>query len=314
MAVTKSVGYPGPITGADLAYWEEGLGRDYRVETPNSWKVVALTNGARQVTVLAGSGSGRGIRDTSTDTTLPSLDAQVSGGTRYDLIVARRNWSTKVTSFAIVKGGATQEGAFALRNVTPGTLDDQPLAVVPVSQGAADVGTPIDVRVWQANGAACARSDLVLQYLNTPGTSVLINSKEWHRTVDAAGNPQWQTAWLNPVSVVGVTNPLVGPPPGVDRQFVMQGGTNVLTSDALAYARITYPVPFAGVVSVMVQNGDGAAPALENLIPVLGWQSASGPTYDAVSFVYRLREMQDGHVASIAGRLHRVNWLALGWL
>lgn len=321
MPITKSVGYPGPITGADLSYWSNGLGRDYAVSGPGAWKVTSLTNGLRQASIATGGGSGFAIRDEAGTETVVSFEAQVSGGTRYDLVVARRDWGLKTTTFAVVKGGATREGVFGLRNKTPGTLDDQPIAVVPILQGSDNPGTAIDVRVWQANGHATALDNLVLQYVNNPGSTILIDSVEWHRIVNDDGSTAWRTHTIGSVPLAGVGLALgngealsKAVPPGAKQRMFMQAGTIVQATDLSGFATITWPFAFTGGLMVWnVWNGDDSR-ANDSQCQIAGAPWHIGKLNEGKYRLWGPTAADPYRRGPLPSWPHRANWFAMGWM
>lgn len=194
-----SVGYEGTV---DEAQWAELIslvgGRQYGVAGAPDWKVT-VGGADRQVRVAAGRGFGCGVLDNSTTETVLSL-ATVSSGSRWDLIVARRNWGTNATSFAVVTGSATR--ALPGRAQTPGTLDEQPIALARVQAGQSQVAEIVDLRVWGGDGGIFALDPLVLQYLNRVGTSVRIAGVDWRRVLDVYDNPTWVSSPTAAGSVV----------------------------------------------------------------------------------------------------------------
>lgn len=198
-----SVGYEGTVNEAQ---WAELIalagGRQYGVAGAPDWKV-AVGGADRQVRVAAGRGFGFGVLDNSTTETVLSL-ATVSSGSRWDLVCARRNWGTNATSFAVVTGSATR--ALPGRAQTPGTLDEQPIALARVQAGQSQVAEIVDLRVWGGDGGIFATDPLVLQYLNRVGTSVRIAGVDWRRVLDMYDNP----TWVSSPTAAGSVTPTAG--------------------------------------------------------------------------------------------------------
>jgi hypothetical protein len=197
MAITESLGYGGTITEDDLPRWRRSFAGAYGIVGPGDWKVTEKSGTDRTLRVAAGDGYGHLVLDTNDDT---ATDAEVTlatlaSGTRYDLIVARRDWSGTggTTTFDKVTGTSSSIAAFSTRNQTPGTLDDQPLALVTV-QGSGTGGSITsvrDVRVWQDNGGAVASDVLALQYINSIGSEVRIGDTLYTRAPDGLGGATW---------------------------------------------------------------------------------------------------------------------------
>lgn len=201
MAITDSLGYGGTITEDDIPRWGRSFDARYGVISAGDWKVTAKAGVDRTVGIAAGDGFGHKVIDTN-DAEVTKTFATLSSGTRYDLVVARRDWSGAggTTTFAVVTGTASSIAAFATRNRNPGVLDDQPLAVVQVIGGVGGgvLGTVSDVRVWQSGSGAVALDALALQYLDDIGTSVRIGQTIYQRILDGSGGPVWD---LRPATI-----------------------------------------------------------------------------------------------------------------
>lgn len=199
MAVTFiSHGYDTlPGQGLSETVWEEmhpQIGTSMGVRNPGDWKVTAVSGADRTVAIAAGRGWDHGIIDKTVDNDTIQLDpvAGPAGTVRWDLIVCRRDPtpSAGVSKFEKISGGATP--------VIPGGrlsgpgIRDQPLALVPVIAGQTQPGTIIDLRTWSGDsGGLIAKDDLVLSFLNTTGTRVNINGKDWIRIPGANDLPEW---------------------------------------------------------------------------------------------------------------------------
>lgn len=310
--VMTSVGYPGPITAVVWPDLADSLGKEYTVGGALDWRVTSLSNGQLQASVAAGMGAGHGVRDVETVARTVTFDPQTSSGVRYDVVVARRTWgTTKATTFAVIKGGATPAGSIALRNSTPGVLDDQPLAVVPISFGSSNPGTPIDVRVWQANGGAVANDDLVLQYVNDPGSRILINGRVWHRTVTPGGQLSWSTSFMLRLPMFGALGHLAGSP-NFNDGALLQAGSTVATTDGAGYARVTFPTPFPNsLLTFLPTNGDQSIDRSHGDLFVPGVAGSPWGTGNLTDVVYSMmRITQPGR--NTGGLPHRLNWIAIG--
>ncbi len=198
----SSIGYAGTVNDRQWAGMHPRVGQAaYGVAGFADWRVTAAA-GTRVVQVAAGTGWGRGIMDT-TDAVevLPSL-ASVPSGTRWDLIVARRDWDAKTTTFKVVAGGSTK--AIPPRTVSLfGGVDEQPLALVRVSAGSSAIAEIVDLRVFTGAGGAYARDELALQYNTQTGTVLRIGDVEYSRVLNGSGTGVWvssnmgDTGWVN---------------------------------------------------------------------------------------------------------------------
>lgn len=236
---------------------------------------VTVTTGDRTVKVArttAGTGGcwGWGVFcDFTADT---NLQLASTSGTRWDLIVLRRNWSTKTVTPAIVTGSATR--GLPRRETTPGTLDDQPLALVRVN--GSSIAEVVDLRCWAGNGGVLAADELALNYLDAVGSNVDIGVHTFKRRLNGTSNPVWiksvagQTqvyqadAWMNgaiPIGTSADTNTVTvarialsdpGFPYHVHASAYVEGGDRVTRWDA----RLEMP----GQPRLALSRGDVTAP------------------------------------------------------
>ena len=168
-----------------------GLAR-YGVRSPLDWKVTAVAGLDRTVSINAGRGFGHGITDKTVDNETIQLDV-IASGSRWDLIVCRRDWTPTAgeSKFMKINGGATAVIPGG-RTVGPGNIDDQPIALVQVTAGQTQPTAIIDLRTWAGDGGGLiANDDLVRSYLNSTGTRLNINGQDWIRRVGANDTPEW---------------------------------------------------------------------------------------------------------------------------
>lgn len=140
------------------AEWAQVHGQmlPYQALKGGSCKVTALSGAGLTCQVAAGTVYGWGVVDTVTTPTNVTFSAAPSSGTRYDLVAMRRDWSGTgggPSTLVVIPGSTTR--AVPTRNRTPGTLDDQPLALVPISAASASPGTPIDLRTHGVGVVTC---------------------------------------------------------------------------------------------------------------------------------------------------------------
>lgn len=322
-----SVGYGGTITEDNLSTWALLTGgAQYGVMNPGDWKVTAVAAGDRMVQIAPGINQGFGVYDTlPTGSALQlQLPAVTPGaGSRYDIVVARRDWSGSGGTTYLDRIAATTSGDIpatrAKRFPTPttlGTTDEQPLALVQMVEGSSVPVVVADLRVWQANGGAVANSDKVLQFLDGPGTSVVIGQDRWTRTVDSGtGIASWSSSRMGGVDLFGTGSPLAGVIDGSAR-FKMQAGSTVTKTDASGYARITFPNPFPnGLIAFLPANGDGSVDRAAGEALVFAVAGGSpfgvGTRTDVVLTVEHARGTGTG--VPFPGVNVRCNWLAIGW-
>lgn len=327
MAIT-SIGYDGSVNEAQWSKLVPLAGSShYGVGAGPDWKVTPHATLDRGISIAPGSGWGHGVLDTS-DATVSLQGTTVSSGSRYDMVVARRNWGGAggLTTFVLIPGSAN----FGLpaRNTNPGTLDDQPIALVKFTAGQTAPTAVVDLRCFARNGGMTAQHDLALTYLGQPGTQVMINGTQYNCTLDANGSPSWTMFVSGRIPLFGAASALDNPAGTTPRslidggqQFLIQTGTTVQTSDPSGYARITWPKPFPnGLLYCSGFNGDDYALQMGGLVIA---SSGGGQIFGSESFgnktswVYVLHGYStgynDGPLIRKGNTLHRINWLAIGW-
>jgi len=201
MAIT-SVGYAGTVGDVQWANMVPRVGSAfYSVDDYASFRVTPAA-GTRTVQVAAGGAQAFGVHAVSDAPETFAL-ASVASGVRWDLLVLRRNWATKATSIAVIQGGSTK--ALPPRTVTPGTLVDQPLALVRLAAGSTSIQEIADVRCSVHNGGAVGWDDLVRTYLTQMGTVLRIGDLVWYRVTDSGGAPAWISSDMGDTGWVAAT-------------------------------------------------------------------------------------------------------------
>lgn len=171
MAIT-SIGYDGTIDEVRWAKLQASTASIYGVATPTSWQVSAVAGADRTVSIARGTGWGHHVVDES-DTNYTLQGGTVSTGSRWDMVVLRRDWGPiggGTSSFRLIRGGT--RAALPSRENNPGVLDEQPIALVEFRAGQTQPATIIDLRCWAANGGAEVAHDLALSYLGAPGAAI----------------------------------------------------------------------------------------------------------------------------------------------
>lgn len=190
MAIS-SKGYPGTIApGADWALMQHVLGSHYCVSDVSSVRVTPKTNGTREVNIAAGLFGAWGIVDVNDATASVQLPLPTS--TQYHWIWARRTWQgTNLTTFTSSPAGATLPTVVPTsspRNTTPGTIDDQPLALVSITAGQTVPVVVADLRwIGVGTGTKTVLSDLARTYATWSGPEFQQGDTRWLRTVNPAG-------------------------------------------------------------------------------------------------------------------------------
>jgi hypothetical protein len=197
MALT-SVYYDGPVTETDRARNLAG-GPEYGVYGPDDFKVTAHPSIPYAVLVKAGRAHGHGVTDTAPIDQVVQC-ATLASGTRWDLIVVRRNWQPALggpSTLEVIQAGATAQIPSS-RKVGPGVEDDQPLFLVKWKGGTSAPVDFIDLRVWAGNGGLFAKADLVRTYLTSVGTQVNIAGVLWALGLGQNDVPEWTRAGMPP--------------------------------------------------------------------------------------------------------------------
>lgn len=313
-----SYGYPGSVNAAALATWLPNVAAaQYCVNGPVSGRVIKNTIGDRGVTVLPGSLIGDGIYDifnTGTDLNF----ASVSSGSRWDMIVCRRTWSSKTSIYTIIQGSATK--GLPARNNNKGVITDQPIALCRVQAGSSTVQEIIDLRTWAHNGGVVANDELVKNYLDEPGTQLTINEDVWVKvitTTDSSNSSSWmKLAGYGQISLWGRGSQSKGNasvPTAVGNAFLVQSGQSLVTTDHNAFGRLIWPKQFpTGLLSCFMQ------PADDNLfndlnICIAGASWGTKPAHE-YSVAFRIYGASGGiRHHDWPNKTIRLNWLAIGY-
>lgn len=291
----------------------------YGVVGGNDFKVTAHPTTAQAVNVSTGRAWGWGVLDDSSTIVTKVASAPAAGTSRWDLVCIRRNWTLGAggpSTIEIVEGGTTK-ALPAGRNTTPGTIDDQPLALVQWTAGQTQPSAMVDLRCWAGNGGMTAVDELVLTYLDSPGAAISIQGSTWYAGVGLNGTISWGKAFsTGKVPLFGNAGNTYGGNQPDRTDFLMQAGTSVNYSDFTGYSRISWPKRFPnGVLSVILTNGDSWATGTAVWFAVEGnnpfWGPSGGGGRDDV--VYTCWGWRDGQIRLMPNMLHRVNWIAIGW-
>lgn len=336
MAIT-SVGYDGVVNETQWASMIKKVGAaEYGVVGQDDWKVTAVAGADRTIQIAPGKGWGHGVYDESTAVTAIQLDPLASG-VRYDLIVMRRDWTGTggLSTFAKVTGTSAVQIPTA-RVTGPGVIDEQPIALVQVVGGQSVPGVIRDLRCWAGNGGMTIWHDLCLSYLTTVGTTVtdMGNGKKYQRKIGLDGTLYWANEPEDGyIPLFGYAGTLDG---GIPRSgtalteagianpnFLIQAGTTVQHFDQSGYARLVWPKPFPnGLVTVLAFNGDdwSTGGSMEFASGGVNWGSEGMGNRFQWVYAGRGQDLGDDGVGSpaynrlwCAGRIHRINWIAIGW-
>ncbi|MBB5748529.1 hypothetical protein [Micrococcus sp. TA1] len=182
-----SLGYAGSIDEVSGARYFNMVGSSrYGVLGADHLKVT-ITTGDRMLRVLPGTAWAHNIVDEVASAATIQLNA-IASGSRWDLVVLRRNPATGQTTLEAIEGVSAK--TLPPRDSIP-SHPDQPLALVRVQAGQTTVQEIEDLRVWSSEGGMTANSLMVRNYLASPGTSVEINGTQWVRRLGVGGALEW---------------------------------------------------------------------------------------------------------------------------
>lgn len=140
----SSVGFNGTVNDIQWASLAPGLGQTYTVDAYGHLKATAVA-GVRNVTISAGSATGRGVKTTLSADETVALPIPAAG--QWHLLVLRRVTATKATTLVAIPHTTTVDGSQydypgsypAAMHSTPGVDDDQPLWWAFVGLGNTDI-------------------------------------------------------------------------------------------------------------------------------------------------------------------------------
>jgi len=280
----------------------------YGVRSPGDWKVTAVPGQDRTVSIAVGRGFGGAVTDKTFENETLQLDP-VESGVRWDIIACRRNWITATSSFSKVNGGPNMVLTLGRQSVI-GNIDEQPLALVRVAAGEQVPSEIIDLRTWSGDGGGIvAAHELVKSFLNKTGTRLNINGVDWVRRVGADGDLEWVD--VSKATLHGIAGALMGAAPGNGSGVLIQAGTIVQSTDAAGFGRLTFPAPFPnGLLTVIGFNGDATANGTGVTFESAGSAMGASGNGTKVDWVYAVASPTGSR---LAGKNHRMNWVAIGW-
>ncbi|MDN4644916.1 hypothetical protein [Arthrobacter sp. PsM3] len=311
MALT-SVFYDGVVTETDRAKNRTGA-PDYGVYGVGDFEVTAHPSIPYAVLSKAGRAHGHGVTDTAgTDQVVQC--GTLASGTRWDLIVVRRNWQNSLggpSTLVAIPGGTTMEIP-AARKIGPGVEDDQPIALVQWQGGLSAPAKIVDLRVWAGNGALFAKDDLVKTYMTKPGTEININGTVWAYQIGASSTLGWsQVSYYGAIPLFGAGPALSGDAASAAAFFV-QGGTSVLKTDTSGFVQLPFPKPFPnGLLTFVPSNGDMN---LDRAIQAaLTFGVAGGSPWGTGNKTGVVVSVERYNGAPQVEATVRCNWIAIGW-
>jgi hypothetical protein len=258
-----SIGYDGSITEVQWAKLAAYLGRTPCVADAAAWKVTAVVGPDRTVRVATGDGYASGVLDTSSATVDVQL-ATIASGTRWDAIVARRDWTPTPgggTTFTSVAGTSAQALPAGLL-VNPGVVADQVLALVQLTAGQSTPTAVVDMRALPKN-AVTYPSTFSLPTAAPVGSTADVAGRQY--TKDASG---W--ARSEPRVRAGVAA----------MSFNSSGLGTLVFSPALDFVPATiFVTPRLGAAGILMAHNTGAGMLTATGATIRAWSAASGAPY-----------------------------------
>lgn len=149
-------GFTGTVNDLNFARMQALSGARVGVESSTAWAPTATVTD-RTVSLAAGNGLLPGLRHETTSAATVQCAANASGSTRFDLIVARANFTAKTVTFTAITGtpGAGAPPAASRTLLATGVEYDFPIVVCRVISGggAFTAATDLfDVRLWGGLG------------------------------------------------------------------------------------------------------------------------------------------------------------------
>lgn len=163
----------------------------YGVSGANDWKVSIVAGATRTVSISPGTGFGCGVTDQTFENETLQFPPSASG-TRWDTVAVRRDWTPTAgeSKFVIIPGGSTRALSGA-RLSGPGTIDEQPIALVPIIENQTQPGEIVDIRCWASNGGVFAKDGVALQYLSQIASTVTVGYEQYQRILGDNDSPEW---------------------------------------------------------------------------------------------------------------------------
>lgn len=258
MAIT-SIGYDGTIDEIGWATIQAGLARTPGID--GGGMVPSITAGVTTPTVSlsAGAAFAYGVHVTNTaslNVAVPSPPT-TAGTNRWDTLVVRRTWTGTggTSTIVFVTGTATKALASGL-NANPGTVHDQPIALVRSMGGQALVQEIQDVREWPTPGVFFPGDNW------TPQQSRFAYGQDmyWRSSMYGAlhlvrrgntGSETWDNFDDPPWLALSLGTNVVAGPSGASPQYRVRRGELQLRGEAGAGATSPFVTGTAAVVGTL---------------------------------------------------------------
>lgn len=250
----NSWGYDGTVDEVDFGrIMALSASSEYGVDDPNSFKASTVAGQVLMTQLTGGWAWTSGLVDNMTTMETVQYDP-VASGTRWDLVVLRRDWTPPggTTTLAVVKGGASK--ALPGRSNVRGVLQDQPLWLVRIDAGKSIPSEYVDLRIFARNGGCTANDDLVRSYVSFTGTMIEIKDALWIYRVGANGSNEWKslvdasdTGWVHSAGPAGFASGW-----GAAADYIRYRAKNGVTEFIISATRTGPEIPVG--VSGDIQN------------------------------------------------------------
>lgn len=212
-----------------------------------------------------------------------SINSNVSGSLRYDVAIARADWTNNVVNLDILQGTPGSTPPAPTRN---SSLWEIPLAVVKVANGAVTINPAdvLDARQWAGPPVSTGPDDFLLfgdristcSRFNVSATNALINTNLYVSRMHNLGEPTCSTIRLLPstLPVAGTTQVRIFKGPRMDQlntvidpttsTFLYGGSADTIHSSAIP--QTTFRAGEAIVVAVLGLSTTTAAQLVTNAV------------------------------------------------
>lgn len=144
----RGYGFDGSIDELSWSWIAGLMGTDSAFAGRTDFQPTANTGVTRGVNIAPGRSGAAGVAATSDLVETLTLDAAATGS-RWDLVVLRRDWSTNTVSLVKILGPSSGAKTFPAIQETPGEIFDQPVAWCLVTAGSTIV-TVEDLRIYSS--------------------------------------------------------------------------------------------------------------------------------------------------------------------
>lgn len=257
MAIT-SVGYDGSINESQWAIMAPRIGLPYWFADTDALAMSIVQDAVLTVELNSGQFGGVGVMDTADSKERVTFEP-IASGTRYDLIVAQRNWQGKggTTKLEVIKGGSKK--AIPKFSRAPGQLDDHLIGLVELKAGQTKPVSITDLRGFGVNARVQILDPLAMEgYKNWPGLQAQLGREEYTLQIDRTWVRTGLISAINPAYRFMLTKELNVKDSGLQGQLHGGGwsvsGDNTMGLKVLSTGQIQVTKPGTYTISVNVAD------------------------------------------------------------